>query len=109
MKKGTFTLEKLSEKILEFEKESWVAPKDQTGKTRHITLHMGKLLGSLSEVSERREHDIEPSLKILKEWIIPDLLIYSLMLSNLYKVDLEKAFLKRIEYNKKKVKSWKKK
>lgn len=109
MKRGDLTLKEINQELLEFEKDNWVVAKDEVGKTRHITLHLGKLLGKISEVAERREHTIEPDLKILKSEVIPDLLIYALQLSNLYKVNLQRAFFKRLEHNKRRVKSWGKK
>lgn len=107
MKKGDLTLKKINKELLEFEKDFWVVSKDNEGKTRHIALHLGKLIGKIAEVTERREHSLKPDLKVLKSEVIPDLLIYALQLSNLFKVDLQTAFFKRLEHNKRRVRSWK--
>ena len=107
--KNDLTLKELSRELIEFEKDNWLIGNDVIKKTRHISLHLGKLLGKISEVTERREHDFEPDLSLLKKEVIPDLLIYALQLSNLYKINLQNAFFQRLEHNKKRVKSWKKK
>ena len=107
--KNHLTLKELNSELIEFEKENWVVGKDVIGKTRHITLHIGKLIGKIAEVAERREHNTDPDLSLLKKEVIPDLLIYALQLSNLYKIDLQTVFFQRLEHNKKRVKSWKKK
>ncbi len=102
------TLRELKEILAEWEKDYWVAPKDEDGMTRHITLHLTKLLGKIGGVCEKREHGFDVDRSIITTSVIPDLLSYALALSKLYNVDLQKAFLDRLEANKVKVNSWKK-
>jgi NTP pyrophosphatase (non-canonical NTP hydrolase) len=94
--------------LIDFEKDYWVAPTTRKGKTRHILLHMTKLLGKLGTVVEKWEHGLEIDEKVIAEEIVPDLLIYALMLARDENIDLEKVFIERLEVNKKKVGGWKK-
>ena len=87
----------------EFESEHWDAAKDEEGYTRHILKHLAKLMGKLGNVVEPREHRLKPSTTVLKEQVIPDLLYYSLGLATKHNVDLEEAFLNRLEQNKEKI------
>lgn len=102
------TLPELQKILAEFEKDYWVAPKGEDEQTRHIVLHLTKLIGKIGAISEKREHNFEADKSIIKIEVIPDLLYYALSLSEIYGVDLEKAFLERLEANRKKVNSWKK-
>ena len=101
------TLEELQKNHEEFEKEFWVAPKGLDEQTRHIVLHLAKLIGKVGAVSEQYEHGFDPDKEVVKKEVIPDLLYYAFALSTLYDVDLEKSFLDRLEANKKKISSWK--
>lgn len=101
------TLDELKKIFIEFEKEYWVAPKGQDEQTRHIILHMTKLLGKIGGIAEKREHGFEVDTSIIKNEVIPDLLYYAFGLSDIYNVDLEKAFLERLEANKAKINGWK--
>ncbi len=101
------TIQELQNILVEFEKDYWLAPKEEDEHTRHIVLHLAKLLGKIGTISEKRDHGFEVDKGVLKTDVIPDLLYYALALSELYKVDIEKAFLDRLEANKKKVSSWK--
>ena len=103
------TIKELDEALVEFEKDYWVAPKTRKGKTRHILLHMTKMLGKLGTVVEKWEHGHEAEEDIIAKEVVPDMFIYALMLAREEGVDLEKVFLDRLEMNKKKVGSWKEK
>jgi len=76
-------------------------------KIRHITLHIGKLLGKLSGYCEATEHKDEhqgdAKLEQVKDEVVPDLLVYALQLSNILNLKLEEEYLKRLEANKKKM------
>lgn len=101
------TLKELQNTLVEFEKEYWVAPKGENEQTRHITLHLTKLIGKIGAICEKKEHGFEADKNILETEVIPDLLYFALSLSQVHGVDLEKAFLARLEANKKKVTGWK--
>ncbi len=101
-----YTLTELQSMLRDFEAESWDAPDYEAGKTRHIALHLGKLLGRISEVAERREHALEPPLNDLHERVIPDLLYYALSLAEAHHVDLQDAFIKRLHANEERARSW---
>ena len=100
------TIKELQQELKVFEQHSWDAPKDEAGYLRHTILHLGKLLGKASTVAERREHNLDPDLSQLKTEVIPDLLYYALALSNVYNIDLENAFMSRLDSNQKRVKEW---
>lgn len=101
------TIKELDRISVEFEKEYWVAPSTRKGKTRHILLHMTKMLGKLATVIEKWEHGLEVEEKVIREEVIADMFMYSLMLAREENVDLEEVFLNRLEMNKKKVGKWK--
>jgi hypothetical protein len=101
------TVSELRKILVDFENSpAWDAPKDEQGKTRHLTLHLAKLLGKIGTVAERREHSIEPDLTVLKEEVIPDLLYYALSLAEAHDVDLQSAFLNRLDSNRARVQAW---
>ena len=97
-KMDTQELQKTQE---EYDEGYWEKRDNDFENIRHMTLHMGKLQGKLSSYCERREHDINQPEQIINE-VIPDLLFYSLKLSNVFKIDLEKNYLERLETNKQK-------
>lgn len=80
----------------------WQHNNSEFEKIRHITLHMGKLLGKLSGYCENQEHstNTEDKEQIKKE-IIPDLVFYAAQLSNVLDLDLGESYNQRIERNKK--------
>lgn len=49
---------------------------------RHVTLHMGKLLGKLATHCEAVEHGEQPDTRIIDEEVIPDLIHNALRLAN---------------------------
>lgn len=104
--KQSKTLQQLQDDLKEFDKKYWVAPEGKVGGTTHITLHLAKLLGKIGEVTERWDHGFNPDEDKIKEEVIPDLLIYAMQLAYLWDVDLESAYFKRQEHNKKRVESW---
>lgn len=106
MAKKDKTLNELIEDLKEFNKDYWVAPKGKIKATRHITIHLGKLLGKISGVVHDWDHGFEASDKKIKEEVVPDLLIYAMHLALIYDIDLAEAYFKRQEANRKKVKSW---
>ncbi len=101
------TIKELDAISVEFEKDYWVAPSTRKGKTRHILLHMTKMLGKLGAIVEKWEHGLEVDEKPIAEEVVADMFMYALMLSREENVDLEEAFLRRLEINKKKVGTWK--
>ncbi|MBI2043966.1 hypothetical protein HYT24_01225 [Candidatus Pacearchaeota archaeon] len=81
----------------EFDEQNW-DHKDLpvSEQIRHITLHMGKLLGKLSTYSERMEHNINFSDEQIRNEVTPDLLMHALRLSNLLGEDLEELYKNRL-------------
>ena len=99
IKKSDFTIKDL-EKIQEIYDKKFVDEKFRGfERVRHTTLHMGKLLGKLSNYCEKIEHGEEYSSKQIQEEVIPDLIVYSLWLSEVFGVKPDKAYLKRIVNN----------
>lgn len=66
---------------------------------RHLTLHVGKLMGKLSTYCEAKEHEKGYPDDQLKNEVIPDLLSYALQLSNWLDEDLAVLYQKRLEGN----------
>ncbi len=92
-------LQQLQHKQDEYDKEYWQHNASQLEKIRHITLHLGKLLGKLSTYCEKEEHGGNyPTTQIERE-VIPDLLVYCLQLANILGIDAEKAYEQRLVEN----------
>ncbi len=73
-------------------------------KIRHILLHLTKTNGKLAAYCEAKEHRVNQNTSLdfeFSEEIIPDLLLYALQLANIFEVDLDEAYLKHLEANKK--------
>jgi len=102
------TLKELEDRLVEFEVDNWVAPRDIQSVTRHITQHLAKLMGKLGTVTEKWEHGFEADLSQVKDEVIPDLLYYALNLAHTHGVDLEAAFEKRLGVNAEKIAQWRK-
>jgi hypothetical protein len=65
---------------------------------KHKCFHLAKLLSKIASVCEQDDHNIdEPVSKIVDE-VIPDLLVYSLQLANLYNIDLEEKYKERLNF-----------
>ncbi len=88
-------LQQLQQKQEEYDKQYWQHNASKVEKVRHITLHMGKLMGKLSNYCESEEHGKVPSMTMIEKEVVPDLLVYSLQLANLLGVNLETAYLER--------------
>lgn len=90
-------LEELQKIQEEYDSKYWQHNSSKLEKIRHITLHVGKLLGKLSTYCENQEHDVNYPTDQIKQEVIPDLLFYSLQLGNLLEVKVEEQYLKRLE------------
>lgn len=69
---------------------------------RHLQLHLNKMLGKISNITEPFEHGELKGFNELESDIIPDLLIYALHLAHnhyKYSADLEKAYRNRLSRN----------
>ncbi len=66
---------------------------------RHLALHMGKLLGKLTDYCETMEHSKDTPIDKVRDEVIPDLLWYALQLSNWLNVDLAAQYKKRMAFN----------
>ncbi|MBI2043536.1 hypothetical protein HYT25_04055 [Candidatus Pacearchaeota archaeon] len=71
-------------------------------KLSHINLHLEKALGKIAIYLEKKQHGEECSAEQIIKEVIPDLLIYSTQIANLFNVNLDEAYTKRLEGNKKK-------
>ncbi len=85
----------------EYDVTYWEKESSEFEKIRHITLHLGKLMGKISTYCERKEHNPSYQSEQIKDEVVPDLFFYALQLSNLLSLELEKEYLKRLEKNKK--------
>ncbi len=66
-------------------------------KLRHTLLHLMKTTGKIATYCEAKEHGKEPDTSQLLNEAIPDLLIYTLQMANLYNIDLGEKYDGRIE------------
>jgi hypothetical protein len=64
----------------------------------HKCFHLGKAVGKLSTVCEIADHGETPPTALLTEEVIPDLIIYALQLANLYNLNLDEIFVRRMGY-----------
>ena len=103
VKDKQLTLLELQRILADFEKDYWDGPKDIDGKTRHIVLHLTKLIAKVGSVSEQRDHKLPADPQPIITEAIPDLLYWALSLSQLYKINLLQVFLARLEQNKIKI------
>lgn len=96
------TTKKLQEQQAFHDAEYWHQDGTSTFENiRHLTLHIGKLLGKLSSYCEAKEHEKGYPDDQLKNEVIPDLLGHALQLSNWLDEDLSKLYSKRLKANKK--------
>lgn len=95
---GNMDTKDLQKAEKEFDEQNWyhknLAIPEQI---KHITLHMGKLLGKLSTYCEKIDHNIDFSDEQIRNEVIPDLLMHALRLSNLLEEDLEELYKNRLE------------
>ncbi|GEM_PF-3082845 len=66
---------------------------------RHITLHMGKLLGKLAAYAEATEHGEHPSIEPIRTEVAPDLAFYAFHLANALSLDLGQRYIQRLIEN----------
>lgn len=96
------TTKKLQQKQADYDANYWEHDGFSTFENiRHLTLHVGKLVGKLSSYCEAKEHQKSHPDEQLKNEVIPDLLGYALQLSNWLEQDLSKLYAQRIKENKK--------
>ncbi len=70
------------------------------GKARHTYAHMGNLLGRLAKyVQEIEDGEADFSSKDIEQKVIPDLLVYSAWLADVFGVNIEEAYIRRISDN----------
>lgn len=86
----------LQKKQEEYDKKYWQIH-GEFEKIRHITLHIGKLVGKLSTYCEAREHGTEVSNAQIRNEIIPDLQVYAFQLANLLGENAGECYLRRLE------------
>ena len=92
----------------EYDRKYWEHNGSELEKIRHITLHVGKLLGKLSTFCEQREHGIDYDDTQLKREVTPDLQVYAAQLANLFGIDLEESYVNRQKGTAGKIKKYKK-
>ena len=92
-------VKELQEYQAEYDRSFWKHDHSDFEKIRHVTLHLGKLLGKVSNFCEAHEHGREASSDQLQTQVVPDLLVYSLQLANTLGLDLEDQYKRRLESN----------
>jgi hypothetical protein len=100
-------LSELQNKQKEFDEKYFAINSPDFEKTRHILLHLMDSVGKLAAYCEAKEHNInnQPSTTHLQEDVIPDFLLHSLQLANIFGVNLETNYFKKLEANAKKMAS----
>lgn len=94
-------LKDLQNKQMQYDADYFMI-KTQFEKIRHITLHLTSTLGKMAKYCEIKEHENIPSDTIanqLEHEVIPDLLIHSLQLANIFNLDLNGEYFERLENN----------
>jgi len=92
----------------EHDKHHWQRNESKLEKVRHITLHMGKLLGKLATYCEQQEHGINHPDSQIRNEVIPDLQVYAAQLANLLEIpDIGESYIKRLEELKRKIGQYK--
>ncbi len=76
---------------------------DELSCVRHVTLHLGKLLGKISSFAEVKEHGTDSSSGMIQTEVIPDLLFWALHLANRYNLNLEEVYQARLAQNKERI------
>jgi len=89
----------LQHKQAEYDKHYWERKESELEKIRHITLHVGKLLGKLSTYCERQEHGENYPTAQIKDEVVADMMVHSLQLANLLGVDVGERYVSRLEEN----------
>ena len=81
----------------EYDSDYWEINQSPTEKIRHITLHVGKLMGKLATYSEVAEHGKELPTDQIQQEVIPDLMVYAAQLANIFNLKLEDQYRARLE------------
>ena len=90
----------LQQRQAEYDTNYWEHNASELEKIRHITLHVGKLLGKLATYCERQEHGENYSPDQIRDEVVPDLVVYASQLANLLDVeDIGDKYLSRLEEN----------
>lgn len=89
-------INELQKKQAEYDAKHW-HQHGEFDKIRHITLHIGKLLGKLSTYCEAREHARDASDTQIRNEVIPDLQVYALQLANLLGENAGERYFRRLE------------
>ena len=92
-------IDEFQKRQVEYDKLYWQHNASDLEKIRHITLHVGKLLGKLSTYCEQQEHGVDHSTEQIVGEVIPDLQFYSFQLGNLLGVNCGEQYLSRLIAN----------
>ncbi len=107
----TDILQQLQVYQTEYDKDFFQINDDEFSKIRHITLHLMKTVGKMANYCEIIEHNLLAKTLIrnsdrakdsVVNEVIPDLLMHSLQLANLFNSILGKSYFERVEKNKSK-------
>lgn len=74
----------------------WEVDQTNFAKIRHITLHIGKLIGKLANYVEPGEHGKELPTEQIQNEVIPDLMVYAAQLANIFDLRLEDQYRARL-------------
>jgi len=83
----------------EYDDQYWEHDRTIHENINHVEHHLGKMIGKIATWTEAVEHGNNPSLDQLKNEVTPDLLFWALHLANLFALDIEEVYQKRLEDN----------
>lgn len=80
-----------------FDETNWDI-NDGFEKLRHIFLHLSQSMGMIAKYVDVKEHGKEPNSSPLLNEALPDLLLHTLQIANLYDIDIGDKYRERIEF-----------
>jgi hypothetical protein len=90
-------LQELQKIQADYDTHYWEVDQSDMEKIRHITLHVGKLMGKLASYCEVAEHGKELPTDQIQNEVIPDLMVYAAQLANIFDLKLENQYTARLE------------
>ena len=96
---SSMTLEQVMATQQEFDVDYFTGAIDDAGKRRHVTFHVGILVGKLLRIEERADHGPIPEdvSSVLVEEVIPDLLVFASQLAAIAGVSLDDVYRNRLQ------------
>lgn len=96
---SSMTLDEVMAMQRDFDLDYFTGAVDDAGKRRHVTFHVGILVGKLLRIEERADHGPIPEdvASVLVEEVIPDLLVFASQLATIAEVRLDDVYRSRLQ------------